>query len=203
VGGDRGIGRLVRGGLLLAVPALAVLVPATAAAADFEYTYLDGGIQWLQDSEFDAYGTAFALYGSVDSGEHSYLFGGFVDGQVKQPGFKVDSSSTVAGGGVHGALSDAVDLLGEAAYLRARAETSFGSVTDSGYGVRVGLRAWAAGGVELNGGYQHVDFGDDATGQSWDAGTVLSFTETAALVLDVSKADETWNYSAWLRRYFP
>lgn len=195
-----GFGRFLLRGLLLAVPALAVW-PAAAGATDFEYTYLDAGAQWLHDEEFDAYGTAYALYGSVDGGEHLYFFGGFVDGQVKEPGLEVDSSSTVAGAGVHDAVSEAVDLLVEAAYLRARGESALGDVTNSGRGYRVGLRAWAAEGVEVNGGYQHSDFGNFDS-DSWDAGTVLSFTEAAALVLDVSKTDETWNYAAWLRMYF-
>ena len=193
------MGRLCTGAAVLA--GVLALAPFPAAAGDFGYTYLDVGSQWVQDDRADAYGTAFAMEGFLGVGDLVYFFGGFADGVIKLPGIQVDASSTEAGGGVHVAVSDSVDAWASVADLRARNETRFGSVTDTGYGLGAGVRAWAARGLEVDASYHYVDYGPGPD-KSVSAGAVATLVDPVALVVDVTHSDRTWNYQAALRGYF-
>jgi hypothetical protein len=193
------MGRLGAGAAVLA--GVLALAPLSAAAGGFDYTYLDVGSQWVKDERVDAYGTAFMLEGSLGAGEYLYFFGGFADGVIKLPGIQVDASSTEAGGGIHVPVSDRVDAWASVADLRARNETRFGSVTDSGYGLGAGVRAWATAALEVDASYHYVDYGPGPD-KSLSAGAVASLVDPVALVVGVTRSDRTWDYTLALRGYF-
>lgn len=192
------------GGLLGPVLLLAAW-PSAAAANDFNYTYLEAGVVRLDDRDLDVTGTGFGIDGSLAVLQNLYLFGGYTDAKIDVDGipFKVTESLAVAGLGLHTPVSDRVDAVAEAAYLHARASGGGFSLSDSGYGLAGGVRAWATEALEVNGAVEYTRFNDDDGGDtSYDVGAVLSVTDPLAVALDVSKSGQFWTYAVSLRGYF-
>jgi len=187
--------------LFLSAALLAAGTPAVAAAADFNYTYLDGGLVRLKHRDVDGTPTAYGLRGSLAFLQTAYVFGSYATGTVTSGGVKVEFTTSTAGVGMDGSVGDKMDAFLEAAYVDAGASGNGVSVSDTGYALDVGLRAWATSFLEVNGALEFSNFaGGSDTGVS--LGAVVTLMHPVALALEAAKSGKLRTYGAYLRLYY-
>jgi hypothetical protein len=166
------------------------------------YTYFDVGYIRTDIDDLDENLDTLGLAGSVAVTENFYLFTDYEDGSAEIGDVDIDANTLDAGLGVNFALTDTVDLFGEASYVRAELEAGeFGDIDENGYGLSAGLRAMVLPQLELNAGLSYIDI-DGLDDTSVDVGAVWRLTDVIALVLGASFADDANSYGAGVRFYF-
>ncbi|HEX9853049.1 MAG TPA: outer membrane beta-barrel protein [Woeseiaceae bacterium] len=174
---------------------------ATAAAEGFSYNFIQGSYGQIEFDEIDVDGDGFGIEGSVALSDRFHLFGGYSTADLD---FGVDVSQLEAGVGFNTPISDTVDFVASLAYVSAEVDApGFGSVDDSGYGLGAGLRAMLTPLLEVNGGIQYVDFGDDSDGDTeFGAGFLYRFTDRFAAGLSGDWGDDISTYQLNARMLF-
>lgn len=169
-----------------------VALPFAASAADFDYTYVEGG--YMSSSTdmgpFNVNGDGLGVRGSLGLNE---TFNLFADYTTYDMDFGVDSSSYELGVGGHWGIKDDLDFIGELAWVGAEVSQGPVSVSDDGFGLGAGLRFRATDKVELQGmlNYVNLDNSDTSLGLAGRYYLSNAFAIGAGLLLN--DGDTTWN----------
>jgi hypothetical protein len=129
-----------------------------------------------------------------------HVFASYDDGQIDPDGvfsLELDANAGVVGAGVNYPLSETVDLVGQAAWVRLEVE----NFDEDGLGLFGGVRAMVTPRLELNGGVSYVDI-DDSDDPSLDVGLVYSFTDRFAVRAGASFSDAATSLGIGVRLYF-
>lgn len=184
-----------RAGVLLGA---GVLSAACLADQGPKWTYVEGGYSRIDFDDIDADGDLVGLGGSLAVTDLFHVFASYGHGNVDVDGpGDVDVDQIAAGAGINYPISDTVDLVGQAAWVRAEV----GPFEENGVGLFGGVRAMLSPQFELNGGLSYVDI-DDSDETSLDLGMVYSFTDMFAVSAGASIGDESTSYGIGLRLYF-
>jgi hypothetical protein len=181
--------------------AAALLAGSAAAGEGPRYTYGELGYSRVDFDNFSEDADLFNASGSLAVTDRVHLIAGYSNGSIDGSGVNVDLESATIGAGVNFPLNEKIDLVADAAYAWAKVDANnFGSDSDDGYALNVGLRAMLTPQFELNGGGTYVDISDDNTAAY--VGAVYNFTDMFALSGNISVGDNATAYSAGLRLYF-
>lgn len=150
----------------------AALLAGPALADDLSYNFFDLGYQTvgIDSSTLDVDGDGFGLTASVAIAPDFHLFADYGEAEFDLLfDTRTDVSELAAGVGYNKAISDDMDLVVQAGFLRADSKSTFGgsgspfyspssiSNDDTGYLASVGLRGMASDKLELSGTLTHVD----------------------------------------------
>lgn len=178
---------------LLAVALLAGFA-GTANASDMSYNfvevnYVDAGNAFDAPSvvNFDGY----SIRGSVALGDKFYLIGGYTAVSDDPFGTSLDFDTYDVGVGFRHGISDKADFFGDVSYNHTNVDTFGFSDSDSGYGVRLGVRGEMGSKFEGTIGVSHRDFGDYGNTTALLLGGHLKFTENFGMVASVEAGDDT------------
>ena len=176
---------------------LLAAAPLAAQAEDMSYSYVDLG--WLS-TDIDNGPTAdgFGLRGSIGFAENFFAFAEYSNQQVS--GVDVDQYAVGLGGRF--GISENVDLVGRAGYIKADASSGGFSIDDDGYLVSAGIRGRVADGFELEGHVIHRDFGGGSDDTSVAVGGRYFFTENFAVGAEYEMADDANTILAGVRFAF-
>lgn len=167
--------------------------PLAASAADVSYTYVEGGYSNIDGDADGAY-----VRGSVNFGDSGFYGLGSYSYLETDVG-NISLRPAELGVGYHYGLSQGVDLIGEAAYVRV--DTDFGDI--DGYRGSVGVRGNLASKVEGLAKVNYTD-GDDFDGDfSGTLGAQYKFNNTWGLTGEVEFGrDSTTAYLVGVRASF-
>jgi hypothetical protein len=183
------------------VVAAALLAGSAVAGEGPRYTYGELGYSRVDFDNFSEDANLFNAAGSLAVTDRVHLIAGYSNGSIDGSGVTVDLESATIGAGVNFPLNEKIDLVADAAYAWAKVDANkFGSNSDDGYALNVGLRAMLTPQFELNGGGTYVDIANDDTAAY--VGAVYNFTDMLALSGNISVGDNATAYSAGLRLYF-
>ncbi len=176
---------------------LLAAAPLAAQAEDMSYSYVDLG--WLS-TDIDNGPTAdgFGLRGSIGFAENFFAFAEYSNQQVS--GVDVDQYAVGLGGRF--GISENVDLVGRAGYIKADASSGGFSIDDDGYLVSAGIRGRVADGFELEGNVIHRDYGGGSDDTSVAVGGRYFFTENFAVGAEYEMADDANTILAGVRFKF-
>jgi hypothetical protein len=160
-----------------------LLLPAVGAAQDndtrpqspqFNYSYVEIS---YDESDFDVGGgdidgDGFTLSGSYQINDEWHAFASYGTADLD---FGVDVDTLAIGAGYVLPLRDDVDLYGRVLYINQDVDVPAGDSDEDGLGLQLRVRALVADNVEVEGGIQYVDVGENDT--SLQAGARYYFTE--------------------------
>lgn len=179
---------------------LAGLTPAIASADSPSYDFVEVAYVNGDIDNPDVDGDGFGLGGSVSIHENWFMFADYASLDFD---FGVDLSILEVGFGYRFPMSDTTDIALRGAYVRADADSGFGSVDDDGYGISALIRGMVSDQFELNGGINYVDLGGtDGDDTSFTLGGVYSFTDNFAFDASIDIGDDANIYLAGFRFYF-
>lgn len=181
-----------------------LLLPAAAHAEEFRYSYVGVAYGWInpQDPDPTFQGPGVGVYVDVTPG----IYVGANYAQVETAENLAGPSTVIEGLGAdigyHTPLSPQVDLVVEAGVNRTKASAGAGSLGRSeSRSARLGFRAWAMPGIEVNGGLLYVV--SDGSGDTDPyVGTVIGLGKHVALSADYSWDTDSDVYEVGLRYYF-
>jgi hypothetical protein len=184
---------------------ITLFVFATPAfAGDLSYNFVDVGYQRVEldgdGAGFSVDGDGFGISGSFEVGDSWFIGAGY-----GQTGFDygIDLDQLSVGVGYHAGISDRADVFALLSYVRAEASLSgFGSESDDGIGVAVGIRGFVSDSIELAGTISYVDLGDGGDGTSVGGEALYYFTERFALGLNIEVEEDAMAYGLGARFYF-
>ena len=178
-------------------------LPLAAHAEDMSYSFVDLG---YVETEIDGVGPkadGFALRGSIGFAEHYFAFAEYVDQSISIFGVGVDIEQYSVGLGGHYGLSDNLDLVGRAGWVKAEGSGGGFSVSDDGYLVSAGLRGRIGENVELEGSVIHTDFGGSSSGDTAVAvGGRYHFNKNFAVGAEYQTGDDSSTILAGVRFSF-
>ncbi len=181
------------------VLALAAMLPVMAQAEGLDYTYVEAGFVTadFDTGGFDVDGDGFGINGSFAINEDYFLFAEYSSLGFD---FSVDLNQLAVGGGGHFELTPMIDFVGKIAYLDAEVDSGFGSASEDGFGIGVGLRGKFEDTFEWEAGLNYADLGDSDT--SLELAGRYYFTETVAGGVGLSVDDDVTAYSLGVRMEF-
>ena len=155
-----------------------LILAAPAMAAELDYNFIEIGYQTVEIDDvlpgLDVDGDGFGIRGVVEVAEQWYIVAAYRSIDFD---FGVDGDTLQLGGGYHVPISDRADLFADLSYLRAEASADgFASESDSGIGMRVGVRGMVSDRVELEGSLGYADFGGNNDGTTFSVGALYEFT---------------------------
>lgn len=181
----------------------ALMLSSTAALADRpSYSYIQANYQEvdidLGNNDID--GDGFAVSGSVAINESWFAFAGYSSAEFESV---VDLTEFALGGGYHAPLSEKTDWVATASYLNAEIDApGVNSMSESGFGMSLGVRSMLNPKLELAGSVSYADLGDGADGVSVGGSAWYTVTGNLALGLGFSAGDDTTSYGIGARLYF-
>ncbi len=186
---------------LAAVIALFLAFPAMAESPSFNF--IEAGYQFVDldlGGGDDVDGDGFAVGGSFEIGDHMFGFVSYADTGFD---FGVDLTQLQAGLGWRTGLTDNTDFFARAAYVDAEISASgFESLSESGYGIGIGVRSNVSDLIELYGEVAYVDLGSGADSTAIGGGIYFNLTDNFALGVGASVDDDVTSYGASARFYF-
>ncbi len=196
--------------LSLAITAGLMSVQAARADGGPRYTYVEGGWQSVELSstgipgEQDPDGDGFSGGASYAVTDLFHVFAGYSSVTLDVLGGDVDLTELNVGAGINYAVTEAIDVVGRAAYVDAEADVDGGGTSsDSGYRLEAGLRGMATPSIEINGGLSYEDEGSDASDRlAVRVGAFYSVLDWLALGIGGSFSGDTKVYGATVRAYF-
>jgi len=191
------------------VLALALAAATFAATAgERSYTYVEAG--WNRttvdiDNNTDADFDGFAVRGSYAFNQF-HVFGGYSSVNNDDLGVDVDLDESQLGFGIHHAIADEADVIGEVSYLRQEVEASaFGvSAKDhvNAYRVSAGVRGQLGQHLEATLKANYTDGSDIDSEFTPSAGVLVKFNQTWGLFVDAEKAQDVTRYAVGVRASF-
>ncbi|MBL4821374.1 MAG: hypothetical protein JKY98_10365 [Gammaproteobacteria bacterium] len=181
-----------------------MLFATTGFAQAFNYTYVEGGLGYIDDrtgSDVDAYGGLIG--GSYALNSDFHVFAGY--SKVEFDDFDdFDVSGTELGIGYNMAISDAIDFVATASWITADVDISgIGSDSDDGLSATLGIRAWASKFWEVNTGIGIAKFSDSDNDTAVYAGADYYVTRNISIGLSGAWSDsEIGSYALSLRYNF-
>jgi len=183
--------------------ALALLLAANASAQTPSYSFVEGGFQRVDlDSNFgaDLDGDGFSVGGSYEVAPNWHIFGNFSSTGLD---FNIDLDQLTLGGGYHADVSPISSFYANLAFIDADVGASgFGSVSESGYGIQVGLRSMVSPRLELEGYLSHVDLGGGVDGTGVGGSALYHFGRNFAAGLTIDLEEDSTAYALGARLYF-
>lgn len=179
---------------------LALGLGGTAVAAEpLSYNNIEGAYVSTEVGSVDADG--ISVSGSLEFNENTFGFASINDIELENSPFSYSVFNL--GLGYHFPLNEKLDLVSAVSYERYRLkESGFGSVTDSGIGLGVGLRARLTSVLEGTASVKYVDLGHGTDDFTWSAGGRYYFTPNFAAGIDVSDNDDGSTWTIALRYDF-
>ncbi len=137
--------------------------------------------------------TGFAVSGSKLLGEDFFVVGSYGNASDDIEGIEFDFNTLSVGLGYRYSISQSADLFGVVSYEDMEIEVSYqgnsASISDNGYGLRVGVRSMLSEKVELSASLQYVDIADE-TETDFRVSALYSFTEQFSVGVGYSKAGD-------------
>ena len=137
--------------------------------------------------------TGFAVSGSKLLGEDFFVVGSYGNASDDIEGIEFDFNTLSVGLGYRYAISQNTDFFGVVSYEDVEVEVSYQgnseSVSDNGYGLRVGIRSMLSEKVELSGSLQYVDIADE-TETAFGISALYNFTKQFSAGVSYSKVDD-------------
>lgn len=180
---------------------LLIAAPSVAETPSFNYVEV-GYIEYDIDlgDGMDVNGDGFAVGGAFEVGDNFFGFVGYSDVDFD---FDIEVSALDVGFGYHTDLTDNTSFYASVAYVEADASvTGLGSNDESGYGVGIGVRGYAAVDVELGLGITYVDLGNESDDTTIGGSFLYDITDNVALGVTVDFGDDEEAYGGVLRVYF-
>jgi len=177
---------------ILLIAAALVAAPMASQAGDFSYSYAEAG--WarvaIDDSEINLNFDGFFLRGSVEVTDRFFLFADYLD--VSKSGIDVQRYALGVGGNYP--LSDALDVVGRAAWAKSEVSGFGYSADDDGYLVSAGLRGRPGERFELEGSVAYEDYGNGSDDTILTVGARYFFTDMFAVGAEFQKFEDA---DAW------
>ena len=139
---------------------IATLGLASTAHAEFNYTFIQGNIGNVDFDNVNADGTIFGVDGSLAINDDFHVFGGADLANLSRG---VDATSWAGGIGYNTSLNEVVDIVAQLSFRYVDFDFRGGSSDDSGIGLSVFARWAATDRVEINGGLDHDEAGDNTS----------------------------------------
>lgn len=186
---------------LTAVFVLFLALPAMAESPN--YNFLELGYQSVDldvGGGIDVDGDGYLIGGSFEFAES---FFGFIGYNETGFDFSVDLTQLQAGFGWHTDLTDNTDFFATASWVDAEVDApGFGSVSEDGYGLSIGVRSNVTDLIELYGEIAYVDLGSGSDSTAFGIGIFFNITDSFALGLGATDDDDITSYNASARFYF-
>lgn len=183
--------------------ALALLLAATALGQTPSYNFVEGGYQRVDlDGDFgaDLDGDGFRIGASYETATHWHVFGSFASTGLD---FDIDLDTLTLGGGYHADISPISSFYANLAFIDADVGASgIGSASESGYGIKVGLRSMVSDELELEGYIGYVDLGGGADGTGIGGSALYHFGGNFAAGLTIDLEEDATAYALGVRMYF-
>jgi hypothetical protein len=173
-----------------------LLLPAVSGAQDtrpessqFNYSYVEIG---YDENDFDVNGgdidgDGLTLSGSYEINDDWHVFASYGQSDLD---FNVDIDTLTIGAGYVFPLREDVDIYGRVLYINQDIDTPGpGDADEDGLGLQARIRAIVADNVEVEGGIQYVDVGDNDT--SLQAGARYHFTEQFSAGVGITFGGDT------------
>jgi len=136
-----------------------ILLPGIVQAEEFDYSFVEGGYvnAELDTSGISVDGDGFGINGSFEIAENYFLFAEYSSLGFD---FSVDLNQLAVGVGGHWPISSTLDFVGTLSYEDAEVDSGFGSISEDGFGIGVGLRGALARNFQWEAGIDYSDLGD-------------------------------------------
>ena len=175
------------------------LLPVFAQAEGFDYTYVEVG---YISADFDTAGISvdgdgFGINGSFAINDDYHLFAEYSSLGFD---FSIDLNQLAVGAGMHYGLSPTIDFVGTLAYLDAEVDSGFGSVSEDGFGIGIGVRGRLNSTFEWEAGIDYADVGGSNT--SFGVDGRYYFTDTVAAGAGVTFDDDVNIFAVGIRVEF-
>lgn len=188
---------MMMNGVTRALLVTPLLLPALATAQDnstrpqssqFNYSYVEIG---YDESDFDVGGgdidgDGLTLSGSYEINDDWHVFASYGTADLD---FNVDIDTLAVGAGYVFPLRDDVDVYGRVLYINQDIDTPGGDADEDGLGLQARIRAWVADDLEVEGGIQYIDVGDNDT--SLQAGARYHFTDQFSAGVGITFGGDT------------
>jgi hypothetical protein len=162
-------------------------LPLAAQSEDLSYSFVS--LDYVE-TEIDGIGPnadGFAARGSVGFAERFFAFAEYADQSV----VNLDIQQIAVGFGGHYGLTDNLDLVGRAGWVRLEFSSGGLNADDDGYLVSAGLRTRIAEQVELEGSVIQTDFGGGGSGDTaFDVAGRYHFNTNFSLSAEYRHSDD-------------
>ena len=176
------------------------LMPLTGRTDGLSYTYWQASYVGADIDGIDPNLDGYGLYGSFELTKEVFLYAGYSDISASIYGYDLSEQDITVGLGYAWSLMKNLDLVGRAGYAGAKAHIDdYGSASESGYTVSVGLRGRPADRLELEGGVGYVDFPNAGSNTSVGVGVQWYFTDQVAIALSGAYSNDATTYGIGLR----
>lgn len=180
-----------------------MLSSATALAEGPNYNFVQAVYQEVDidlGAGIDADGDGFGIAGSLEVNDSWFIFVGYSSFDFESV---IDLNEWRIGGGWNAAISERTDWFITASYIDAEVDAGgFGSVSESGFGVGIGMRSMLTPKLELAGSLNYADLGDGADGTSVEGSLWYTIAGGFALGVGVDVGEDTTAYGLGARLYF-
>ena len=169
-----------------------VMLTTGALAGDLGYTYVQGAWTNVDPEQGDS-GNGPALGVSWAVTDMVHVVGGYDDVDF-DPG---DFTQMKLGVGMHPAITDNIDFVGEIAYV----DADLGPISESGYSLCAGMRTQLTDMFELKAGLSHKDVDNVIDDTTLDVDALFNVKDNLAISTGFELGDNT-TYFAGIRFYF-
>lgn len=178
-----------------------ILSSATALAEGPSYSYIQAAYQEIDvdiGGNNDADGDGYGVAGSVAINEDWFVFAGYSSFDLESV---VDLDQLEIGGGWRSPINSRTDWFVTASYLDYELSApGFGSDSEDGFGVGVGVRSMLNPAFEVFGKVSYEDVGDGDTTIAGGVWYTVSGNLALGALLDVG--DDVTAYGVGIRLYF-
>lgn len=179
-----------------ALPLLAsLLLPFSASAGNFSYTWVEGSYSDISADDFDFDGDAWAIEGSFQVHDMVFLFAGYEMGDYD---FDVETDTYELGVGMAFPFGEQADLVVGTSYVDVSVEIpGFEDADDDGYSLFGGFRYAVTDAFQVDAGLRYVDLSDSGDDTGYTLGGRYYFTPAWAVGAGYTISDDAdlWTLS--------
>lgn len=186
----------------VALGAMAALgLAGQAGATDgFSYNHIEGSYSIVELDGSSDDGEVAGISGSAAFSPNIFGFAAFNDVDLDGG---VSGNQFTLGLGYALPLTSALDITSGVSFERVKTRVAgFGSDTDRGYGLALGLRGKVGSVLELSAGVKYIDLGNNADDTTFSVGGRYFFTPAFALGIDISESDDATTFGVAVRYDF-
>jgi hypothetical protein len=193
--------------VILTILGVGLVLPGLSQAAGLSYSYIEGGYGETEiDGDVSADGEGYRVSGSIAIGPAYHIVAEYSSADLEVDNFNIDASiDTISVGfGYNYPVNPRADVIGRILYVQSDFEVDSPlfnvDADDSGIGFQMRLRGAVAERVEIEGGIDYVDVGDEETSLVVEGRYFL--TDALALGAGFELGDDTTAYGISLRFNF-